>query len=127
VGPVRLAAPKSEDHENDQGQGDPQGFENLVDALRDGARGVERDGVVQIARETWFHFRHELADLIGVIERVGAGQLIDGQNRRRLSVQASANVVKLRAQLDARDVLEPHHRAVRVLAQDDLAKLLLRG
>ena len=57
--------------------------------------------------------------------RVGAGQLVEGHDGGGLAVQLPANVVELRSQFDARHILQPHHRAVRILAHDDVAEFLL--
>ena len=61
---------------------------------------------------------HGLADLVGDLQRVGAGQLEDGDARARLAVEAAELAVGLGAQLDAADVLDPDDAAA--LAGRDL-------
>ena len=55
----------------------------------------------------------QLSDAVGGIQRVGAGQLVNGDDGRGLAVEPAAQVVNLRAEFDARDVLQPHHASRR--------------
>jgi hypothetical protein len=66
---------------------------------------------------------HALRDL----ERVGARRQEDADQRRRLAVEAAVELVVLAAELDARDLVEAHRRAVGARAHDDLAELLRVG
>ena len=50
---------------------------------------------------------------VGQLERVGAGRLEDRNRDRGLVVEQAAQRVLARAELDARDVLERRHAAVR--------------
>ena len=52
------------------------------------------------------------------------GRLERGDDRRGLAVERAVLLVVERAELDARDVLHAHDRAVGVLADDDVAELL---
>ena len=52
--------------------------------------------------------------------------MVNGHDGGGFAVEAAGNAVKLGAQLDARHILEPHDRAVRIFAHDDFPKLLLR-
>ena len=60
-------------------------------------------------------------------ERVRAGPLEDQQRHRRPLVEIAVGGVVLRRQLDAGDVLEPRHAAVRVGLDDDVAELARLG
>src|SRR6185295_2359079 len=50
----------------------------------------------------------------------------DGNDDARLAVHAVALLIIERAQLDARDVFQTHHRAVIVSAHDDLSEFFRR-
>ena len=65
---------------------------------------------------------HRRLDAVGDVERVGAGNLEDGDDRGRLAVVAADGVVEHRAELEARDVLQADLRAVRVGAEDDVRR-----
>ena len=54
---------------------------------------------------------HGLGDLVGHLQRVGPGQLEDGDARARLAIQAEELAVGLSAQLDAADVPDAHDPA----------------
>src|SRR5437763_486222 len=62
-------------------------------------------------------FDHALNDL-------GSGQLIYSENRRGLSVEPASQVVSLRAEINPRNVLDPHKRTVRVRPNDNLPEFL---
>ncbi len=78
--------------------------------------------VIEVGGEALLDLLHEPLDPVGGLDRVGAGQLVERENGGRLAVEAAGDVVGLGAQLDARHVLQPHDRAVRVGAQDDVAE-----
>ena len=58
---------------------------------------------------------------------VGSRKLIAGENRRGLSVESTLQVVSLRPEIDASDVLHPNERAVRIRTNDDLTEFLENG
>jgi hypothetical protein len=62
---------------------------------------------------------HRLAD----VERVRAGLQEDADQRRRAVVDMADEVVLQRAEFDAGDVTEPHHREVLVRTHDDRLEL----
>ena len=70
---------------------------------------------------------HHLLDAAERRERVGAGRLIDRDQRRRRAVQPRRAVEIGGAQFQPRDVAEAQHRPVRVGADDDLLELGGRG
>ena len=106
----------------------PQRDDDLVDARGDGLGGVERNVVLHVRRGSCLDSSchallvRRLRDLNGV----RAGQLIDGHDPDGAFVVARGQVVDLSAELDAGDVAQMQHRAVRVGADDDIAELLRR-
>ena len=73
----------------------------------DRQRRVERDQVLHVARKARRQIGHRRLDLVGDLERVGAGNLEDRDDGRRRAVVAADGVVEHRPQLEARDVLQP--------------------
>ena len=70
---------------------------------------------------------HGVADLLGHLDGIGARRLVDADRGRRRAVEAAVAILRLGAHFDARDVLDPHHRAVRIGAQDDVGELFRVG
>ena len=89
-------------------------------------RRVDRIAVLQVGREPLRQIRHRLLDAVGDVERVRAGHLKDADRASGLAVDAARLLVVERAELDARDILQPHHRAVRVRAHRDGSEFLRR-
>jgi hypothetical protein len=79
--------------------------------------------VVSSERETLREIFHRAADVLRDFERVRARRLKRGDDSRRFAVERSVLLIVLRTELDASDVVQPHVRAVRILAQNDVAKL----
>ena len=108
---ARQPCRKMIDHEDHQCDRFQQRLADLFHAFGDRQRGVERDYIVETLREPLFassiNFRTPSA-----VERVGSGQLVDGEQRGRLAVEAAVKAVGLRAQFDSRDVFQPQHAAV---------------
>ena len=123
---ARNALEEDEHHQDDQGQGLEERLDDLLDARGDGERGVERHDVVQVLGEPRLHLLHQGPRALHRRERVRARELVDGDHRRRLAVEPPLDVVGLRAQLDARHVLDADHRAVGARAHDDVAEVLRR-
>ena len=122
----RAPALEEDEHDDDhQHQRFEQRFLDFVDAFGHRKRGVERDHVVQIGRESLLDLFHQRLGTVGGFERVGAGDLIQGDQRRRLAVQPAFHAVGLCTEFNPRDVGNPHDRAVRVGPQDHLAEVLL--
>ena len=92
------------DHQDHQHDGDQEGFDDLLHAFGHRARLVKRYGVIHIFREALLHLGHQLADAGGGLDRIGAGQLVDGDDGGGLTIQAADNAVVLRAQFDSGDV-----------------------
>jgi hypothetical protein len=70
---------------------------------------------------------HQVPDSVCRSHRVCSGQLINRNNRRRVSIQASPGVVRLSTHFNARNVLHTHCPTVRLLADNDFAKFIRRG
>src|SRR5262249_41081202 len=96
----------------------------------DEGRRVVNDPVIDAFGKLLFQLRHLLLDGVGDVERVGAGQLEDGQADRGQAVEPGDLVVLLGAHLDAGDVAEADdgggRRALLVAAalEDDVLELL---
>src|ERR1700733_1259808 len=112
------------DHKNYQHDRDYEGPKDFFHALRDWKRLVEGDGVIDVLREALLHLGHELTDALDRLNRVGSGQLIHGNGRARLTIQASHQAVVLRAQFDASHVFDANGPTVRPFAHDHVAELL---
>ena len=101
-------------------------IEDLADALRHGAGGVERELYSRSVGEALaqlVHLRCGRPRATSSAFEPGAWKTRDGA--ARLAVDAADLLVVQRAELDARDVAQPDHRAVRVRAHHDRAELLL--
>ena len=116
---------EQEHHDDDQHQGFNERFLDFLHALGDGQGRVQGDGVVEVRREALFDLRHELFGSLGGVNGVGAGQLVEGDEGGRFAVEATDDVVGLRSQFDAGDVLESHEGPVRLRSNDDFAEFLL--
>ena len=110
---------------HDQHERLEQGLDHLLDRQPDERRGVEGDDRLQARREEALEFGGLGLDRVRGGERVGAGGEPHREARRRLAVVEGERAVVLAAQLDARDVAQPHRRAGGAGAQDD--GLELRG
>ena len=102
-------------------------FTNLLDALGNRQRRVERVGVVEIRRESRVQIVHDLPDALGHGKRVRPGRLEHGDADARLAVDASNLLVVQRAQLDAGHVAHAHQRAVGIRTEHDVAELFRRS
>jgi hypothetical protein len=113
---------KDEDDNDDQHQRCKQGLKDLVHSLGYRLCLVKRDDVIHVRRKTLLQFRHQFSYSIGRGDRVAAGKLIERQDRGGFSIEPALDVVSLGAELDARDILHPHKRAVGVRADNDIGK-----
>ena len=102
------------DHQNHQRESLQQGIENVLHAGGDGGGGIEADGVIEIGGEALAELGNAGAEKFGGVDRVGARELIAGQNRRGLAVIATGEAIGLRAQFEAGDVFETRVRTVGV-------------
>src|SRR5262249_30606588 len=88
--------------------GDEHRLDDVLDRLLDERRGVVRHPIIDTLRELLLQLFSFLLDAVGDVERVGGGQLVDGQGHRRIAHhfavrgvgQDAADVRVLGAQLD---------------------------
>ncbi len=113
-------------HQHHQHQRFQESLGDFPNAFAHRSCGVERDDIIEVGWETLLQLGHALLDGGGGFEGVGAGQLIQGHDGRGLAVEPADDVVVLRPQFHPGDVSQPHQRPVRIGAQDDFTKLLLR-
>ena len=118
---------EQEHHDEHQRNGFQQRLDHLGDRDADEARGVVRNGPLHARREVFFKLGHLDADRLGSRQRVAARRQLHAHADGRLAVQADRRGIRLAAQLDARDVLQPHGRAVGIGAQHDVAELFDAG
>ena len=95
-----------------------------MQSFGDRKRLIERDREIHVARETLLRFGHELPNTLCCFDCVRARQLVTGDDRRGLAVQAAFYVVGLRAEIDPRDVFHAHKRAIGICAHDNLTEFL---
>ncbi len=115
---------KDEDHQDHQADCLQQCLHDLAGALGHG------DGRVQ--SQTDFHVGRKVARELGHLglrqsrsgERIGAWVLVKANDGRRRSVGIRLLSVGFRAELNPRDILQPHQTTVRVGANDDVPELL---
>ena len=114
-----------QDHDQHQQPGLPQGFVDLGDRVLDEDGGVIRDAVMQSGRESARKFRHLCRNCGGNFERIGVGRLVDGDPGRRLAVQLEVLRIGLRAEFDARHILDLDEAAAlrSLILDDDFAEL----
>ncbi len=105
-------------HQHDEHDRLADGLDHGVDRLLDELGRIEENGVFDPRREPLRQFVHQVFDALGSGQRVRAGALEDGERDRRIVVEIGIRGVIERRQLDLGDVLEPHHRAGRLLDDD---------
>ena len=71
------------DHQDHQHDGDQKGFDDFLHTFGNGARLIKRYGVIHIIREALLHLGHQLSDAGGRLDRIRAGQLVDGDDARQ--------------------------------------------
>src|SRR5262249_57964946 len=89
--------------------------------------GVEADYVIEVGWEALLEFRHRFFDLVSSGQRVRTGSLKNPDEGAGLAVDPRPLLIVERAEFDPGDILEPHGRAVRVRAHNDLAELFRRS
>ena len=121
------ALQENEDHRNDEHHRLEEGLDDFLDAVGDGQRGVQRDGVFEAGGELLRLLLEEVPQLFHGVHRVRAGELVDGDDAGVLPLEAAADVVDLAAEFDAGDILHADDRAVGVGADDDVFEFLDGG
>jgi hypothetical protein len=94
-----------------------------MNARADSLRGIQRDVVLHARRKALGQLIHARAHGFGCLHGVRSRQLVDGHHACGIAVQSCVEAINLLAQLDACDVAQVQHRAIRVGAQDDAAEL----
>ncbi|EXI65763.1 MAG: hypothetical protein AW08_02975 [Candidatus Accumulibacter adjunctus] len=98
------ALQEDEDDDDHQHQRLEQRVLDLLDAFGDGQCRVEGDDVVEVGRETLLDLFHQCLGAVRGIEGVGSGDLVEGDEGRRLAVQPPFHVVGLGAEFDPGNV-----------------------
>ena len=111
------------DGEDDEPDGDEERPHDLLDRDPDELGRVVGTRVGHAVREARGEPRHGRLDPARHVEGVGARQLEDADERRRLAADAAERSVVLGAQLHAADVAESQHRAIGPRAENDLLEL----
>ena len=93
----------------------------------DHRRDVVGDVVGDVGREEVRQLLHLVFDRARGRQRVAGRRQQHGEARGRLAVEARVELVAQAADLDPRDVAQPHGRAVGIGAQDDGAEFIRRG
>ncbi len=112
--------------EHDEGDRFPDRLRHRLDRVGDELRRVVGDGVVEALREVLLQPLHLLDDGLGRRECVRARPLVDAETDRIAAVEIGVGGVLLRAEFDARDVLEAQEPAL-VGLDDDLLELFRRA
>ena len=113
-------------HNNNQHHGLEEGLDDFLNAVGDSECGVEGNRVLESCGKLLRLLLEEFPHLLHGIHRIRAGQLVDGDNRRILALEAPANVVNLTTEFHTGDILDPHNRSVWIGANDDVFKFLDR-
>src|SRR6202011_2977987 len=85
---------------------------------------IEGHCVCHILRETQGKLRHASTYILCSLYRVRTGELIEGEDSRRLAVIEAYQVIGLSSPLNAGNILQAHNRAILVGPQDDVSELL---
>ena len=118
------ALQEEKDDERDEHDRLEKRDEDLADALGHRRGGVQGDAVIEVGWKALLQLRHSRPDPVGDGDCIRPWRLEDAEHQRRFSVVAPELIVSQRPELDARDVAEPHRRAVRVEPHGDVAKFL---
>ena len=121
------ALEENEDDEYDECHGLEERLDDFLDAIGDGEGGIECDRVLKSRGELLRLLFEEGPNLFHRIHRIRAGELVDGNNRRILALEAPANIVNLAAEFDTGDILDSYNRTVWIGTNNDVFKLLGRG
>src|SRR5262249_43675859 len=97
---------------------------NLVHRGFDGQGGVERDVIIHIGWKPCLGGLEDLLHVVRGFDRVGTGGQVNADRSGGRFVQTSAQVVSLRAEFNAANILYFHLRSVRIGANDYFLKLL---
>ena len=102
------ALQKDKYDDDDQRERLEERFNDVVQSFSYRKRLIERDSEIHVRGKTLLRFGHQFANALRRLDRIGSGQLVTGEDCRRLAVQSPLQVVGLRAEIDARDVFHPN-------------------
>ncbi len=111
-------------HEEDEDDGLHQRHQHLLDRGLDHRRDVVGDVVLDVRREVVGQLVHLLLHARGRGERIAGRREKNRKARRLLAVLPRGELIAEATDLDARDVAQPHGRAVGVGAQKDRTELV---
>ncbi len=114
------AAEEEEHDQDDEDKGLDQRLLHLMDRVGDEDGGVVGDLPGEIHGKALLQPRHEFSHCAERIDRVRARRLIDGDGRRRRTIEARLAVEVGGAELQPRHIAQPQDRAVRIGANDDV-------
>ena len=115
---------EDEDHQDHQQDGLQQRAHHLLDGRVEEVVGVGHHGVGQVRGEFLRGLLHIFVDLLDNLRGVGTRRLVDGEIGARRVVDLSDELVRLGAQLDARDIPQTQDFAVRQSLDHDVLELL---
>ena len=104
-----------------------QRAEHLIDRLPDERRRIVVGGIAQPFREARSQFVHLGFHAIGGVQRIRAGQQVNGESRRRPAVEPAQLVLALGPQVGPADIPEVGDLAVAAGLEDDVGELLGLG
>src|SRR5207244_3207462 len=104
-----------------------QRLQHFTDRYLDEAGRIVRNRVGEPVGKARGKRLHRLLDVVRDLERVGPGLQENADQHRLLAVDPADKIIVLRAQLDARDVLQAQRRAVRIGAHDDVLEFARIG
>ena len=118
---------EQEHDEEDEEHRLDQRLDHFLDRGFDKGRGVVGDRPGDIARQARRDLFQSLLHALRCGKRVGTGGQLDRHARHRLAVERGRAGIGLRADLDPRDLAQPHHCRAVAGAQDDVLELFGRG
>ncbi len=86
-------------------------------------RRIQRYVVSEVRRKLLCQLRDPLAHILRGLHRVRAWQLVNRQNRRRLPIKTSCQVICLRAEFQPRHILHLQDSSIRIRAQNNIPEL----
>src|SRR5271155_1467162 len=114
---------KDEDDKNDEHNGGAQGRDYVADGFADRVSGIEGDLILHAGRKALGKAIQFGDALLMYIERVGGGELGDGDANRFAPVVVQVVGVVFGAELGVTHVFQTDQRAVRVALEDDVVEL----
>ena len=117
---------EQEHHRKHQQHRFAKGVDHFGDRDFDEGRGVVRNLVLHAGREVARQLVHLRPHQRCGVQCVGAGRQLNADGGGRLAVQASAELIFLTADFDARDITDAHRGAVAIGLEHDVGEFLRR-